>query len=209
MKPGPTKLLFGMIVLSGGFLPLAVRADPPASRSPFQPEGSAQAPMVAQSEGATLELRGIVSTKSGYTYGIFDPTKRQSAWVRMNDTGNSFVVRSHDVNNDTVTVEYQGRTMTLALKAAKVESMAPLPSPAQVNIQRGPNPMPNQPPQPGQPPSMNPSAADEARRLEGVAAEVRRRRMLRQAAAQNGGQPPAMNQPPMPTPQPGGQPLPR
>lgn len=36
----------------------------------------------------------------------------------------------------------------------------------------------------------NPTPADEARRLEAVAAEVRRRRALRQAAAQNQGQPP-------------------
>jgi hypothetical protein len=35
----------------------------------------------------------------------------------------------------------------------------------------------------------NPTPADEARRLEAVAAEVRRRRAMRQAAAQNQGQP--------------------
>jgi len=206
MKTVSAKMLLIVIVMSGGF---SLSAQTPVSRSPFQPEGAPTTPVVVQSEGAPLELRGIVSTKSGYLYGIFDPTKRQSAWVHLNDTGNDFTVRSHDVNSETVTVEYQGRTMTLGLKAAKVESMGPLPSPAQVNIQRGPNPMPNQPMPPQQPPAINPSAADEARRLEGVAAEVRRRRMLRQAAAQNGGQPPQMTQPPMPMPQPGGPPLPR
>lgn len=206
MRSVPVKLLLVISVMSGGF---ALSASGQAGRSPFQPEGTPTAPVMIQTEGAPLELRGIVSTKSGYLYGIFDPTKRQSAWVHMNEAGNDFAVRSHDTNSDTVTVEYQGRTMTLALKAAKVESMAPLPNPAQVAIQRGPNPMPNQSMPPQQPPQLNPSAADEARRLEGVAAEVRRRRMLRQAAAQNGGQPPQMNQPPMPQPTPGGPPAPR
>lgn len=175
------------------------------SRSPFMPEGTPAAP-VAPTENAPLELRGIVSTKAGYLYGIFDPTKRQSVWVRKDEPGADFSVRAHDEANDTVTVEYQGRTMTLGLKAAKVESMGPVPNPAQMMVQRPNQPQPNMPPMPVPPPA-NASAADEARRLEGVAAEVRRRRMLRQAAAQ-AGQPP-QSQAPQPQPQPGAQPLPR
>ncbi len=205
MKPVSAKMLLMAMVIGGGFSSHSALAQASAGRSPFQPEGTAGSVAPPPTIGAPLELRGIVSTKSGFLYGIFDPTKRQSAWVRMNDPGSDFAVRSHDEANDTVTVDFQGRVMTLALKSAKVESMAPLPSPAQVNSHRAP--MPNQPMQP----SINPTAADEARRLEGVAAEVRRRRMLRQAAAQNGGQgaQPQMHQPPMPTPQPGAQPSPR
>lgn len=196
------------MTICGGLSHHSALAQASSGRSPFQPEGTAGPVAPPPTIGAPLELRGIVSTKSGFLYGIFDPTKRQSAWVKMNDTGSDFAVRSHDEANDTVTVDYQGRVMTLALKSAKVESMAPLPSPAQVNSHR--TPMPSQPMQQTQP-SINPTAADEARRLEGVAAEVRRRRMLRQAAAQNGGQgaQPQMQQPPMPAPQPGAQPSPR
>jgi hypothetical protein len=157
-----------------------------ADRSPFLPEGGTVA--AAPTENAPLELRGIVETSGGYLYGIFDPGKRQSSWVRLND-GGDFAVRSHDVQNDTITVEYQGRSLTLALKAAKVESIGPAPNPVQVNAPR--------PGFPGGPVVINPTPADEARRLEGVAAEVRRRRMLRQAAAQQAaqGQPPAIVQP--------------
>ena len=149
-----------------------VRAQDITRESPFG--GSATAPAAAPTENAPLELRGIVATTSGYLYGIFDPTKRLSSWVRMNDSGADFVVRAHDESADTITVEFQGRSMTLGLKAAKVESLGPAPVPMQ------PGPRSNG----AAPVALNPSPADEARRLEGVAAEVRRRRMLRQQAAQ-------------------------
>ena len=47
-------------------------------------------------------------------------------------------------------------------------------------------------PNPITPPAFSPTPVDEARRLESVAAEVRRRRALRQSAAQ---QPPGLEQP--------------
>lgn len=193
-------------VISGGFVGNHASAEPPSSRSPFMPEGGGSA-TAAPTENAPLELRGIVSTKGGYLFGLYDPTKRQSLWVRQNEPGAEFTVRSHDVSSDTVTVDYQGRTLTLALKSAKVESLGPVPNPSMANMPRPP--MQNQPQM-----GMTPSAADEARRLEGVAAEVRRRRMLRQAAQSNQlqqiqQQQQQQGQPPMPGPQPGAQPLPR
>lgn len=157
---------------------------------------SSSAQPATPTENAPLELRGIVSTRQGYLFGLYDPTKRQSMWVRANEPGADFTVRSHDVANDSVTVDYQGRTMTLALKAAKVESMGPIPNPSQMTMNRAQV----QPTPPGAPPpAMNPSAAQEAARLEQVAAEVRRRRMMRAQGTPQGSQP-------MPMPQPGAQP---
>ena len=168
----------------------AVCAQGITRESPFG--GTSAAPAAAPTENAPLELRGIVATTAGYMYGIFDPSKRLSSWVRMNDSGSDFVVRSHDEKNETITVEYQGRTLTLGLKAAKVESLGPAPNPMmQANLPRPAN----------APVAMNPSPADEARRLEGVAAEVRRRRMLRQQAAQQAAQ---NQQGPVPQPVPPG-----
>ncbi|PTY08826.1 hypothetical protein DB347_04445 [Opitutaceae bacterium EW11] len=179
---------------------LPASAQTLSTRSPFMPEGAAAAGV--PTDNAPLELRGIVATKDGYLFGLFDPSKKQSTWARLNEPGANFVVRSHDVANETVNVEYQGRTLTLALKTAKVESMGVLPNPALANMPRPPN----------QPTAiLNPSAADEARRLEGVAAEVRRRRMLRQAAAQQPGGP-AVAPGPVAVPgqhQPGGVPQPK
>ncbi len=163
------------------------KAQPPASsRSPFVPDG-AGATAGAPTENAPLEYRGMVSTKSGYMFALYDPSKHQSVWARLNEPGADFVVRTNDVNNDSITVDYQGRTLTLALKEAKVETMtamAPVMAPPNQNGMRPPPNMNN--------PS-NP--AEEARRLEAVAAEVRRRRMLR---AQANGSPQPQNLPPQP-----------
>ncbi|HEY9155415.1 MAG TPA: hypothetical protein VIM69_09805 [Opitutaceae bacterium] len=168
-----------------------VRAEPaPASdRSPFMPEGAAGPGAAAATENAPLEYRGVVSTKSGKLYALYDPAKHQSVWVRLNEQGSDYVIRSADDTNDTITVNYQGRQMTLAMKQAKVETMAVSAPPVAPSTPNGIRP----------PPGMNPSspanAAEEQRRLEAVAAEVRRRRMMRAQAA---GQ-----QPPMPPVQPG------
>lgn len=109
-----------------------------------------------------------------FMFSIYDSAKRMSAWIRANEPGHEFVVRSFDASRDSVTVEYQGRTLTLALKTAKVAS-APANAP----------PAANGPPQlVSGPVVLNPSPADEQRRLEAIAAEVNRRRMIRQQALQ-------------------------
>jgi len=135
-----------------------------------------------------------MTTANGNVYGLFDPVKRQSSWVKLNEAGNDYTVRNYDAANDAVTVEYQGRVLTLALKAAKIQSLAPsaLPQVAAATPQLQPNLNPNTPP------AFSPTPVDEARRLESVAAEVRRRRALRQSAAQS----PGPGQPtPLPPPQ--------
>lgn len=117
-----------------------------------------------------------------YMFSIYDSTHKSSSWARLNENGHGFVVRSHDATRDSVTVDYQGRTLTLALRTAKVAS-APvnIPQPAAAPTA----PAPAQGPQPiGGPVVLNPSPADEQRRLEAIAAEVNRRRMIRQQALQ-------------------------
>ena len=120
-----------------------------------------------------------MATGNGYMYSIYDSAHKVSAWSRLNENGHGFVVRSHDVARDIVTVDYQGRILTLALRTAKVAS-------APVNIPQAPQPVAaNNAPQPiGGPVVLNPSPADEQRRLEAIAAEVNRRRMIRQQALQ-------------------------
>lgn len=193
MNPTLARLLF-LAAAFAAYPAAPTAAQNLSTRSPFMPEGGPAAG--APTDNAPLELRGIVATKDGYLFGIYDPAKKQSTWARLNEPGSSFTLRSHDVANETVTVDYQGRSMTLALKTAKVESSGPVPNPAFANLPRPVN----------QPPAvLNPSAADEARRLEGVAAEVRRRRMLRQAASQQSGAPGV--QPPAGMPPPGAVPI--
>ena len=163
---------------------------PASNRSPFMPEGSSGT-AAAATENTPIEYRGVVTTKNGSIYALYDPAKHQSVWVHLNETGSDFVIRTADDANDTITVDYQGRRLTLGLKQAKVETMvasAPPVAPSTPNGVRIPPP-----PTAG----AAPNAAEEQRRLEAVAAEVRRRRMMRAQAAAGGGppMPPVVNQP--------------
>jgi hypothetical protein len=145
-----------------------------AQTSPFLPANMAG---VAAGTGPSgpVELRGVMSTSQGTEYCIYDVVKRTSAWVGLNEQGNGFVVKSADPASDSVTVEFQGRTMNLVLHTAKISS-AGSPGPAMNNPQGG-NAI-------TQTVVLNPSQQDEQRRLDAVAAEVRRRRLEREKAAQ-------------------------
>ena len=176
-------------------LPGTVRAQL-AANSPFMPAGTAGATTV--SEGAPIELRGVMETRSGMSFCIFDPAKKVSAWVGLNEKDRDFTVKSYDATNETVTVDHGGRVLTLAMRAVKVASSgqaaapAPLPSPG----------MPMVPTPVTQSVVVNPSAADEARRLEAVATEVRRRRALREQASIQAANSPPVAEAPVPQPQP-------
>jgi hypothetical protein len=164
---------------AGLALALTTRAaESLATRSPFLPPPSA-AP-AAPTKDATIELRGIMESAEGPMFSIYDATRHTSAWSRLNETGLDFVVRSYDSAKDTVTVDYQGRALTLALRTAKIVS-----APANAG---GPPAPPAATPV-GGPVVLHPTAADEQRRLEAIAAEVNRRRLLRQQALQQGNRP--------------------
>lgn len=121
----------------------------------------------------------------GETYfNLADTSAKRSAWVKLNESGRDFVVRNYQVVNrvDTVTVEYQGRSLSLSLVAAKTGKAAPVSM-----VAPGPVPVPGQP----QPTAvLNPTPADESRRLEEFRAEIARRRAQRAQQAQpQAGQP--------------------
>jgi hypothetical protein len=166
-----------------GTLTRGVQAQAISTVSPFLPRGG-NAGVVT--ENSPVELRGIMPTEGGPTFfGLYDPIKKQCSWVKLNEVGRDLpaTVRTYDASSETITVDYQGRTLNLALKAAKIET-----APAMAQIpQLQPRPMPG--------PQLNPvPAVDEAKRLEAVAAEVARRRQQRQAAMQQT-MPPGQGQP--------------
>jgi hypothetical protein len=168
------------LLIVAPFATLLGAAESGVGKSPFLPPGSAAE--TAPTQDATLELRGIMATGNSYMFSIYDSAHKTSVWSKLNEMGHGFVVRSHDVSRDSVTVEYQGRTLTLALRTAKVASAPvnqPQILPAVANGANGAAPQPI-----GGPVVLNPSPADEQRRLEAIAAEVNRRRMIRQQALQ-------------------------
>ncbi|HWL15899.1 MAG TPA: hypothetical protein VNR00_09855 [Opitutus sp.] len=184
------RLLPAALLLIGAGLP-AHAADPLAVPSPFLPPGNVAGSASAPTPDAPLELRGIMAAGDDYMFSIYDPAHRTSTWLRLNETGREIVVTGFDQERDTVTVESQGRVLTLALKTAKVASAPATPPP--VAAPAAPQPI-------GGPVVLNPTPADEQRRLEAIAAEVNRRRMIRQQALQNSRGAQQGNQPARPGP---------
>ncbi len=159
-----------------------------APASPFLPANMAGTPGQPGGPSGPVELRGMMATSQGIACCIYDTAKKTSVWVRVNETGNDFVVKAADPANDSATVDFQGRNMHLAMRASKVVSAGAAPSggPAFAGAPQLPSP------------------ADEQKRLDAVAAEVRRRRLEREKAFQggaNGAQPAAL---PPGAPPPGG-----
>lgn len=147
--------------------PGALRADL-APASPFLPPNAPGSAAQAGAPSGPVELRGMMATSQGIECCIYDTAKKTSVWVRVNETGNDFVVKTADPSSESATVDFQGRSMHLALRTAKVASAAATPS-------AGPGPGG---------PGVLPSPADEQKRLDAVASEVRRRRLEREKAAQ-------------------------
>lgn len=174
--------LFGALVLLSAPL---VGAQ--SGRSPFLPPDAQAAPVAA--DDAPLQFIGFFGEGENMRYCVYDPARRRSVWLRAGDVDGPIQLQSFDAENRTVNVVHQGQPLTLKLQTAKLAqggsggggaTVGPLPvAGAQAG---GGNPLVNTV-------VTNPTPADEARRLEAVAAEVRRRRAMRQAAAQNQGQP--------------------
>jgi hypothetical protein len=168
----------------------SLRAAPPiASRSPFLPPENSPVEKT-EAAAAALEFRGFVDVGGGKQFRLFDPAKKQGAWVRLNERSPEFeaVIRQHNEGEESVSVEHQGRTVTLTMRKAKIVADAAAAAPPPGVAPAGPAITVT----PAVPQSVmvNPSPADEQRRLEAVAAEVNRRRALReQAMRQSAGQP--------------------
>jgi hypothetical protein len=143
-----------------------------APSSPFlPPSGNTAAPAA---ENTPIELRGIMVDGGGYRFSIFDPNRHTGTWARLNEAGHDFVIRAHDVARDIITVDYQGRVLTLPLRTSKVQVVAP-PTP---HVANGP-PIQQSPAGSTGPVVLNPTPADEVARFNRVKEEIARRRAAR------------------------------
>jgi hypothetical protein len=176
-----------------------------SSTSPFLPPGGQV--VAAPTTPGQLEFRGAF-IRPGYApeFSIFDATKKSGAWVKLNEPGYDFSVKKYDPNTDTVTLEYQGRTLDVGMRTPKIASsgsaVAPppgmVPSPI-VNVAPNPSVRPNAVP--------NPTPPSDAARMAEWSAEIQRRRDMRnQAAGSTAGPQPAMTPVPQPAMVPQNQP---
>lgn len=176
--------IIALSIACAGAHPSARAEQGLSAESPFLPAPGAGAQANAPAENAVLELRGVLVDKGTILFNIFNATTKKSQWLALKEAGGEVVVKSHELveERDTVTVEHQGRTLRLALAKPKTNSsgkpQAPQPAPQPLPAVAGVQPKPAE--GPVFQPVLNPTSADEARRLEAVAAEVRRRRALRQ-----------------------------
>jgi hypothetical protein len=85
--------------------------------SPFlPPDGGTR----SAQQAAPLELRSIVVEGGQYEFSLYDPARRQSTWVRLNEPNQEFTITAFDAMSDTVTVETRDRVFKLELKEAKI-----------------------------------------------------------------------------------------
>jgi hypothetical protein len=155
-----------------------------ATSSPFlAPQAQATNAAAANSP---LEFSGYMDVPGGdRLFRIKDPARKTSEWVKLNEKspGLDVTVKQYDDSRRALVVEHQGKTVTLAEKESKIVSAGTVPQP--VIAMPVANTMPAAVTQAV---VTNPTPADEQRRLEAVAAEVARRRALREQATQQANQ---------------------
>jgi hypothetical protein len=132
------------------------------TRPPFAPTATL---VDAAAAGGGLEFRGVIVDGGETFFSIFESAKRAALWVGLNEPGNPFTVQSYDSSRETVTVEYQGRTLALTLKQSSIQA-AEIPAPA----------VPAAQPEPAAGAAV---PADVAERNARITEEIRRRRALR------------------------------
>ncbi|HEY4245443.1 MAG TPA: hypothetical protein VGM64_01240 [Lacunisphaera sp.] len=137
-----------------------------------------------------FEFRAILEENNNKFFSIYETATRRSNWVELNDPVNGFSIKSYDAGKQAITVDYQGKAMTLAIKQAPaVAQVYQAPPP-----QTGPVPVMQTPGNPSlQAGPTMPTAIDQ-QRIQQIQEEIRRRRALRnQAIVPNvnsqGGQP--------------------
>jgi len=114
----PRTLLCTLTLAVSSALTIAVATAARAgvsTESPFAPRGLG----VNAVASSPIELRGVTSDDKGMRFAIYNPANKEGAWVRIDEKGQPFVVRSYDEATSRVTVDYQGRTQMLTLAEPK------------------------------------------------------------------------------------------
>lgn len=179
------RIPFRLLALFGAGLAAGVEGRAQlAAKSPFMAAPAAGA--TAPAENTPWEFRGYMETAGGVQYRLYDPAKKSGIWVKLNERNADFgiVAKQHDSAKEMLTIEFQGKTLTLPVRKAKVVSSGNAAHAVPPAVAQAPS---NVPAAVTQAVVLNPTPADEQRRLDAVAAEVARRRALREQAAQGQG----------------------
>ena len=122
-----------------------------------------------------FEFRSVMEENNNKYFSIYETATRRSNWVELNDPLNGFSIKSYDAGKQTITVDYQGKAMTLAIKQAPaVAQVYQAPSP-----QVGPVPVMQNPGNPSVQAGPVMQTAIDQQRIQQIQEEIRRRRALR------------------------------
>ena len=171
LSPFPTSLVAGLLLAGVG-----VQAQVP--RSPFMRKPSEQVQQEVETpvEDAELQFCGTFGDGDAKRFLIYNKTINRSEWLQIGEEGPEGVfVDEYNFDDQTVRVRQGSRNLNLALQAATI-SAASAQRKAPVTLAGNSSDITKTV-------RVNPTPADERRRLEAVAAEVRRRRALRQTAS--------------------------
>jgi len=127
-------------------------------------------------EDAELQFCGVFGDGADKRFLIYNVTSRRSSWLKLNQEGpDELFVESFDSEQSTVSIRQGSRNLTLGLQAARIVG-GPASTSAPVALSGTSQDLQSTV-------KVNPTPSDERRRLDAVAAEVRRRRAARAAAA--------------------------
>ena len=150
--------------------------------SPFVPTGGASA--AAAPQAGRIELHGILDIDGKLRFSILDTSTGRGAWLAVGESEGGIRVAAFDAAAEAVTVECEGQSTRLTMKAAEIINIAvPVPSAAPA-VAPGVNPAGVNPAPPA-----NEQEIQERRAK--IIEELRRRRALRQSGQQ---QPPPPRQ---------------
>ena len=166
-----------LLSLFAGLLGAGVEVHAQVPRSPFLRSAPEQVEQVdAPVENAEFQFCGTFGDGDAKRFLIYNKTLNRSTWLQVGEEGpDGLFIDDYDLAESTVVVRQGSQRLNLALQAATItpgaaRAAAPVAltgtSSDLVKTVR-----------------VNPTPTDERRRLEAVAAEVRRRRELRQSAS--------------------------
>ncbi|MCC6416423.1 MAG: VCBS domain-containing protein [Opitutaceae bacterium] len=171
-----SRIATAIICLGLTGLPLAARATANDAdlrslldNSPF---GAAQSSTGPTRTDTPVEFRGVFAEGGENFFNLYLAANSRSEWLGLGETyGDTLTVKAYDAANQQLTVELQGRPLTLSLGSAKRPAIAPTPAAPALTATTTPSAQPTAP-------------VPDQERLAKIADEIRRRRALRQQALQ-------------------------
>ncbi len=108
-------------MISGPILSLGQGTVSLLENSPFLPPATADGGNGSGNEEgdsplALLQLRGITSIEGEYIFSIFDPSTRQSKWIRQGEQADGLTIRSYNPVANTVMIHSQSEDLSRQLE---------------------------------------------------------------------------------------------